>query len=107
MPENGDSDTHGELLGDELADLVDILQEAAAEGRFLTFIEVCHVATTTIRAAHHTSPDDLTRERLELISRLAWAEAGLIYGYADRTPDDLEGVEELADEVQRQDKADV
>lgn len=74
---------------------------AAANG--YSAMEELYVADKLLRASMDTPPADMTEERVELISRLAWAMSELINGYATRVPDDLEGVERLAEEVAEQD----
>lgn len=73
--------------------------EKVAEGKIQSAFEEFYVGMLTARMAMNMRHSDLTAQHVELASRLAWAQAELERGSSARLPDDLEAVEELADEV--------
>ena len=101
-----DRETHGEELADQLLKNLRGAVEKTEVHSFYSAYEEVFVADKLLRAADNTPPEKMTPERMELIARLAWAQSELIHGYATRCPDDLEGVEALAQEVAAQDHGD-
>lgn len=91
-----------DMIAENMKRNVDGLTMKIAERNFYSAYEELYVLEKKVRAAMATDPVDMTEERLELIGRLAWAEVELMQGYADRQPDDLDGVEDLAETVRDQ-----
>lgn len=94
------------MTDEGLDELVDHLQrnaagaeEKVAEGNIHSAFEEFYVGMCVARMALRTDPEDLTPERVELASRLAWAQAELEQGSSARLPDDLELTQTLASEV--------
>ncbi len=78
------------------------MAQKVAENNYYSANEEAFVSQQLLEMSKNTNPAELTPERVELMERLAWAMSELRYGHAARVPDDLEGVEELAQEVYEQ-----
>lgn len=95
-----------ESLRDHIMTNAEGARQKMAEGNLLGAYEELLVGHRLSQMALKTSPGQLTPERVELVSRMAWAESELMRGRGTRVPDDLEGVSYLSKAVRAQDFAD-
>jgi len=71
----------------------------AAEGNLHTAMEHLHVALMLARMGLAFERGGLSTDHLEVMERVAWAQAELLGGYGYRVLDDLDGVESAAEEL--------
>lgn len=76
--------------------------EKVAEENLHSAFEEFYVGMVVSRMALNTEPERLTPEHVELTARLAWALSDLYLSDGYRTPDDLERVNTLAEQVRDQ-----
>lgn len=94
MTESGEN-----ALYDSLQKNAEGAKEKAAEHNIYSAAEEFYVGYKLCQMALQTAVPDLTPERVEATSRIAWAQSELQLGNATRVRDDLEGIESLAEQI--------